>query len=42
MKLKYFMQHGWDREWVETVEEIVWDKFAKYNIHDELVANICV
>ena len=28
MKLKYFTQHGWAREWVETVEEIIQDEFA--------------
>ena len=40
MELKYFMQHGWDQEWVETVEEIIRDEFAKYNIHNEPEANV--
>ncbi|KAI9451886.1 hypothetical protein F5148DRAFT_986311 [Russula earlei] len=34
LKLKYFQQHGWERDWIETAEEIVRDKFVKYDALD--------
>lgn len=30
LKLKYFQQHGWTKEWIETAEEIVREEFKKY------------
>jgi hypothetical protein len=35
LKLKYFSQHGWAKEWIETAEEIVRDEFAKYDTSDK-------
>lgn len=34
LKLKYFQQHGLERDWIETVEEIVRDEFVKYDVLD--------
>ncbi|KAF8224569.1 hypothetical protein L208DRAFT_1161328, partial [Tricholoma matsutake] len=27
LKLKYFQQHGWTKEWIKTAEDIVWEEF---------------
>ena len=29
-KLKYFSKQGWDKEWIKTAEDIVWEEF-KWN-----------
>jgi len=34
LKLKYFQQHGWLKEWVKTAEDIVREEFAKYKTSD--------
>jgi hypothetical protein len=38
MKLKYFKQHGWSKDWVDTVEAIVWEEFMKYKVLQEAAA----
>ncbi|KAI9452712.1 hypothetical protein F5148DRAFT_985885 [Russula earlei] len=30
LKLKYFQQHAWEKEQIQTAEEIIRDKFSKY------------
>jgi hypothetical protein len=37
LKLKYFQQHGWEKEWINTAEEIVRDEFKKYDVSDNKV-----
>ncbi|KAF8223199.1 hypothetical protein L208DRAFT_1318146, partial [Tricholoma matsutake] len=32
LKLKYFQQHGWEKNWIKTAEEIVREEFVKYNV----------
>ncbi|KAF8238215.1 hypothetical protein L208DRAFT_1076278, partial [Tricholoma matsutake] len=29
LKLKYFQQHGWEKDWIKTAEGIVRDEFSK-------------
>jgi hypothetical protein len=31
LKLKYFQQHGWAKDWVDTAEQIVREEFMKYD-----------
>jgi hypothetical protein len=31
LKLKYFQQRGWTKDWVSTAEAIVREEFAKYD-----------
>ncbi|KAF8235574.1 hypothetical protein L208DRAFT_1153115, partial [Tricholoma matsutake] len=31
LKLKYFQQHGWEKDWIKTAEGIVRDEFSKYS-----------
>jgi hypothetical protein len=31
LKLKYFQQHGWEKDWIQTAEEIIRDEFCKYS-----------
>jgi hypothetical protein len=40
IKLKYFQQHGWERHWIEMVEEIVRNEFVKYDISDKKTAMV--
>lgn len=30
LKLKYFANHGWEKSWIATAEELVRDEFSKY------------
>jgi len=30
LKLKYFQQHGWEKDWIKTAEGIIRDEFSKY------------
>jgi hypothetical protein len=30
LKLKYFQQHGWTKDWIKTAEGIVREEFEKY------------
>ena len=30
LKLKYFQQHRWEKEWIKTAEGIIRDEFDKY------------
>jgi hypothetical protein len=30
LKLKYFQQHGWMKDWIKTAEGIIRDEFEKY------------
>jgi hypothetical protein len=30
MKLKYFEQRGWEKDWIKTAQEIVEEEFTKY------------
>jgi hypothetical protein len=36
LKLKYFQQHGWEKEWISTAEEIVRDEFKKYDVSNKM------
>ena len=38
MKLKYFQQHGWSKDWVDTAEAIVREEFTKYEVPRETPA----
>lgn len=38
MKLKYFQQHGWSKNWVDTAEAIVREEFTKYQVPHETAA----
>jgi hypothetical protein len=31
LKLKYFQQRGWTKDWISTAEAIVREEFAKYD-----------
>jgi hypothetical protein len=30
LKLKYFQQHRWEKDWIKTAERIIRDEFSKY------------
>ena len=36
LKLKYFQQHGWEKEWINTAEEIVREEFKKYDVSNKV------
>jgi hypothetical protein len=38
LKLKYFQQHGWKKEWITTAEALVREEFAKYRGSQEPIA----
>jgi len=43
LKLKYFQQHGWEKEWINTAEEIVRDEFEKYDVSNNKVPSpVCL
>jgi hypothetical protein len=38
LKLKYFQQHGWEKDWVKTAEGIIRDEFSKYLTRSQRVS----
>ena len=43
MKLKYFQQQGWFKEWIDTAEAIVQEEFEKYANKNQIPQqNVCV
>jgi len=36
LKLKYFQQHGWMKDWIKTAEGIVREEFEKYKRYQSL------
>ena len=36
LKLKYFQQHSWEKEWISMAEEIVRDEFKKYDVSNKM------
>ena len=43
LKLKYFQQHGWEKEWINTAEEIVREEFKKYDVSNNKVPSpVCL
>ena len=38
MKLKYFKQHKWSKDWIDTAKDIVREEFAKYKVAGAAVA----
>jgi hypothetical protein len=40
LKLRYFSQHGWSKNWVDVAEEIVRDEFMKYDQLGEVLATV--
>jgi len=38
MKLKYFQQQKWSKDWIDTAKEIVREEFAKYKVPDAIAA----
>ena len=37
LKLKYFQQRNWEKDWINTAETIVREEYTKYNAYSELV-----
>lgn len=44
MKLKYFQQHKWSKDWIDTAKEIVREEYAKYSKvpHAATAASVCI
>jgi hypothetical protein len=42
LKLKYFQQHGWDKDWINTAEEMVRDEFKKYDVSKDVPSVVCL
>jgi hypothetical protein len=40
LKLKYFQQNRWEKDWIETAEEIVREEFTKYDILDVTLPSV--
>ena len=42
MKLKYFQQHRWSKAQIDTAEEIIREKFARYKVPQATaIASVC-
>ena len=35
LKLKYFQQRDWSKDWIDTAEAIVREEYAKYDTHSD-------
>jgi hypothetical protein len=42
LKLKYFQQHGWEKEWITIAEEMVRDEFKKYDVSNKVPSPMCL
>jgi len=40
LKLKYFQQHGWEKEWISMAEEMVRDEFKKYDVSNKVPSQV--